>query len=93
MTTPPEDGALVELEPTVVVHVLQQVQAMAQQLNQNQQALLQHQQTVAARIQQQAQDAILAQQRQFKFQPPKPFSGKDEEFEAFATKFKGFMGS
>ncbi len=83
------------------LNLLQQQQEQAQQYFQA------AQQAQAAQAWQQAQQPPVmidinqaqellrtaAVERNFKFQPPKHFTGKDEEFEVCSTKFKSFMGS
>ncbi len=64
--------------------LLERIQGVAEnltnqqmQLQAQQQELFRNQQQVQQGVQQQVRDNVLAQQRQFKFAPPKPFSGKE----------------
>ncbi len=66
----------------MALQVLAHVQGMAQQLHTQQQEIIQQQ-----------HQRRFDEQRHFKFPPPKPFSGKEEEFETFSTKLKSFVGS
>ncbi|MCP4191059.1 MAG: hypothetical protein GY768_10580, partial [Planctomycetaceae bacterium] len=79
-------------DPNVVAQMMQFLQATAQQVHLQQQTLFQNQTELQRNLMAQTQQTQMHRDK-FKFPPPKPFDGKEEEFETFATKFKSFMGS